>query len=99
MLEYNPAWANSIWVDDLGVMCGRRIQNCSSATRGSFADKAEGCAAVPSALYRERYPAMTALDTDYGPPGRPAIVGAAFKCVPPEGNIIARNVGVGKRLR
>ncbi|PYJ59760.1 MAG: hypothetical protein DME24_11920 [Verrucomicrobia bacterium] len=55
-------------------------------------------AAVPSALYRERYPALKSLDAYYGPPGGPAVVGAAFKGVPPEGNVIARNVCVGKWL-
>jgi hypothetical protein len=55
-------------------------------------------AAVPSALYRERYPALKTLDACYGPPEGPAIVGAAFKGVPPEGNLIARNVCVGKWL-
>ena len=55
-------------------------------------------AAVPLALYRERYPALKSLDTYYGPPGGPAIVGAAFKGVPPEGNVIVRNVCVGKWL-
>src|SRR6266568_2044525 len=55
-------------------------------------------AAVPSALYRGRYPALKTLDAYYGPAGGPAIVGAAFKGVPPEGNVIARNVCVGKWL-
>ena len=55
-------------------------------------------AAVPSALYRERYPALKSLDAFYGPPVGPAIVGAGFKGVPPEGNVIARNVCVGKWL-
>jgi hypothetical protein len=55
-------------------------------------------AAVPSALYRARYPALKTLDASYGPPGGPALVGAAFKGVPPEGNVIARNVCVGKWL-
>lgn len=53
-------------------------------------------AAVPATLYRERYPALKSLDSYYGPPGGPAIVGDAFKGVPPEGNIILRNVAVGK---
>jgi hypothetical protein len=52
--------------------------------------------AVPLALYRARYPAMTSLDQYYGPPGGPAIEGAAFKGVPPENNFVARNVCVGK---
>jgi hypothetical protein len=55
-------------------------------------------AAVPAGLYRERYPAMKTLDAYYGPPGGQAIVGAAFKGVPPEGNVIAHNVCVGKWL-
>lgn len=53
-------------------------------------------AAVPAELYRERYPAMKSLDAHYGAPGGPAITGEAFKGVPPEGNVIARNVAVGK---
>lgn len=55
-------------------------------------------AAVPAALYRERYPAIQSLDTYYGPPGGPAITGDAFQGVPPEGNVVARNVCVGKWL-
>jgi hypothetical protein len=55
-------------------------------------------AALPSALYRERYPALKTLDNYYGPPGGAAIVGAAFKGGPSEGNVIARNVCVGKWL-
>ena len=53
---------------------------------------------VPLALYRERYPALKTLDQYYGPPGGPAIDGAAFKGVPPENNVVARNVCVGKWL-
>ncbi|MGZ8899624.1 MAG: right-handed parallel beta-helix repeat-containing protein, partial [Limisphaerales bacterium] len=53
-------------------------------------------AAVPLSLYRERYPAMKSLDVCYGPPGGPAIVGDDFKGVPPEGNVIQRNVAIGK---
>ena len=53
-------------------------------------------ASVPPALYRERYPAMKTLDAYYGPPDRSSLAGAAFKGVPPEGNVITRNVCVGK---
>jgi hypothetical protein len=53
-------------------------------------------AAVPAALYRERYPAIKTLDAYYGPPEGPSITGPAFKGVAPEGNVIARNVCVGK---
>jgi len=53
---------------------------------------------MPLSLYRERYPAMKSLDRWYGPPGGPAITGDAFKGVPPEGNVIWRNIAVGKWL-
>ena len=45
-------------------------------------------AAVPQPLYRERYPAINALDPYY----------ATSNGVPPEGNVIAHNVCVGKWL-
>lgn len=54
---------------------------------------------VPSALYRERYPAMKSLDAYYGPPQGPAIAGADFKGVPPEGNIVSSNLYIGKWLK
>jgi hypothetical protein len=53
---------------------------------------------VPATLYRERYLALKTLDSCYGPPGGPATEGAAFKGVPPENNVVARNVCVGKWL-
>lgn len=53
---------------------------------------------VPLNLYRERYPAMKSLDTYYGPPGGPAITGEAFQGVPPEGNVVTRNICVGPWL-
>ncbi len=56
----------------------------------------KGLAAVPGSLYRERYPEMKSLDPYYGSPEGPAITGAAFKGVPPEGNSVVRNVCVGK---
>ncbi len=55
-------------------------------------------AEAPLPLYRERYPAMKSLDEYYGPPGGAAIEGAAFKGVPPEHNVVARNVCSGKWL-
>jgi hypothetical protein len=55
----------------------------------------QGLAAVPPALYRERYPAMKTLDQYYGPPGGPAITGDAFKGVPPEHNVVERNICAG----
>ena len=55
-------------------------------------------AEVPLALYRQRYPEMKSLDRYYGPPEGPAITGEAFKGVPPDDNVIVRNVCVGKWL-
>ncbi len=54
--------------------------------------------AAPLDLYRARYPALKGLDAWYGPPAGPAIEGRAFRGVPPEGNIVARNICVGKWL-
>lgn len=51
---------------------------------------------VPLALYRERYPEMKTLDAHYGPPDGEAITGESFKGVPPEGNLITKNVCFGK---
>lgn len=51
---------------------------------------------VPLALYRERYPEMKSLDRYYGAPGDTPITGNEFQGVPPENNLIARNVCVGK---
>jgi hypothetical protein len=58
----------------------------------------QSLARMPAALYRERYPALKTLDQYYGPPGGPAVEGAAFKGVPPEGDVVARNICVGKWL-
>ncbi len=58
----------------------------------------QSLARMPSALYRERYPALKTLDPYYGPPGGPAVEGSAFKGVPPENNVVARNICVGKWL-
>jgi hypothetical protein len=55
-------------------------------------------AEVPLPLYRERYPALKSLDACYGPPGGPALEGDTFKGVPPESNVVARNICVGKWL-
>lgn len=54
--------------------------------------------AVPAVLYRERYPELKSLDAWYGPPEGPALEGEAFKGVPPEGNVVARNICVGPWL-
>ena len=55
-------------------------------------------AEVPLARYRQRYPEMKSLDRFYGPPDGPAITGEAFKGVPPDDNVIVRNVCAGKWL-
>lgn len=53
---------------------------------------------VPLSVYRQCYPELKSLDSYYGPPGGQAITGDAFHGVPPDGNIVARNVCVGKWL-
>lgn len=54
--------------------------------------------AVPLALYRARYPEMQTLDAYYGAPEGPAPPAGTFTGVPPERNVLARNVCVGKWL-
>ena len=58
----------------------------------------QSLARMPPALYREHYPALKTLDQYYGAPGGPAVEGAEFKGVPPEHNVVARNICVGKWL-
>jgi hypothetical protein len=89
---------NNLFVDcDPAVRADGRGLDRSPVWRGMVNDyMRQQLAAVPAALYRERYPAMKSLDAAYGPPGGPAISGDAFVGVPPEGNSIVRNVCVGK---
>jgi hypothetical protein len=54
---------------------------------------------VPLDLYRERYPALKSLDAYYGEPGGEPILGDAFTGIPPEGNVIARNVCAGDWIK
>jgi hypothetical protein len=58
----------------------------------------QSLAEAPQALYRQRYPALKGLDRYYGPPGGPPVTGASFTGVPPENNVVARNLCVGKWL-
>src|SRR5262245_12268086 len=53
-------------------------------------------AAAPAVRYRQRYPALKTLDGYYAPPEGSSLKGADFKGVPPERNVISRNVCVGK---
>ncbi|MBI3414014.1 MAG: right-handed parallel beta-helix repeat-containing protein [Verrucomicrobia bacterium] len=91
---------NNIFVDcDPAIRADGRGLDKSPVWRGMVDDfMRQQLGAVPLALYREHYPAMKALDRYYGPPGGPAIRGAEFKGVPPEGNVIVRNVCAGKWL-
>ena len=76
---------NNIFVDcNYAVELDGRGLDPSPVWRG-MVDKTmrQRLAEVPLALYRERYPALKTLDQYYGPPGGPAIEGAAFKGVPP----------------
>lgn len=89
---------NNLFVDcDPAVRADGRGLDRAPVWRGMVNDyMRRQLAAVPAALYRERYPAMKSLDAYYGAPGGPAISGDAFAGVPPEGNSIVRNVCVGK---
>ena len=91
---------NNLFVDcDPAVRADGRGLDQSPVWRGMVNDyMRKQLSAVPSMLYRERYPALRSLDDYYGPPGGPAIVGPAFKGVPPENNVIAHNVCVGRWL-
>ena len=59
----------------------------------------ENLAKVPLPLYRESYPALKSLDRFYGSPADPTSQGEAFKGIPPENNLVARNICVGKWLK
>ena len=91
---------NNIFVGcDPAVRIDARGLDKSPVWRGMVEDTMrQRLAEVPLALYRERYPELKSLDRYYGPPGGPAITGDAFKGVPPEGNVIQRNIAVGKWL-
>ena len=91
---------NNLFVDcDPGVRADGRGLDTSPVWRDMVnVYMRKQLAAVPAALYRERYPALRALDEFYGPPGGPVIDGARFHGIPPGGNVIARNVAIGKWL-
>jgi hypothetical protein len=91
---------NNLFVDcDPAVRMDGRGLDKSPVWRGMVDDTMRRqFTEAPLTLYRERYPAMKALDRYYGSPGGPAIAGPAFTGVPPEGNLVARNVCVGKWL-
>lgn len=91
---------NNLFVDcDPAVRMDGRGLDPTPVWRNMVNDYMRGkLSEVPLELYRQRYPEMKSLDQHYGPPGGPAITGDNFKGVPPEGNIVARNVCVGKWL-
>jgi hypothetical protein len=91
---------NNIFVDcDPAVRMDGRGLDKSPVWHGMVNDfMRKRLAEMPAALYRERYPAIKTLDQYYGPPEGTAITGDAFKGVPPEGNVVARNICVGKWL-
>lgn len=55
-------------------------------------------AAVPAALYRERYPDIRSLDRYYPPRDSKEQKKPVFRGIPPEGNVIAGNTCVGPWL-
>ena len=89
---------NNLFVDcDPAVRVDGRGLETSPVWR-SMVDQTmrESLKAVPTDLYRTRYPEIRTLDAHYGPPGGPALSGEAFRGIPPEGNVVRRNVCVGK---
>lgn len=89
---------NNLFVDcDPAVRADGRGLDQSAVWRNMVDDTMrKRLAEVPLVLYRERYPEMKSLDRYYGPPEGPAITGEAFKGIPPDDNVVARNVCVGK---
>jgi len=89
---------NNLFVDcDPAVRADGRGLDKSPVWRNMVDDTMrKRLAEVPLALYRQRYPEMKSLDRYYGPPDGPAITGEAFKGVPPDNNLVARNICVGK---
>ncbi|MBN2329463.1 MAG: right-handed parallel beta-helix repeat-containing protein [Candidatus Omnitrophica bacterium] len=88
---------NNLFVDcDPAVRADARGLDASPVWR-SMVDRTmrERLNSVPLDIYRERYPELKTLDAYYGSPGGDPIVGGAFTGVPPEGNVIARNVCLG----
>ena len=92
---------NNIFVDcNYAVELDARGLDASPVWHGMVDDTMrKRLAEMPSALYREHYPALKTLDQCYGPPGGPVIEGAAFKGVPPQDNVVERNVCVGKWVK
>jgi hypothetical protein len=84
---------NNLFVDcDPAVRADARGLDKSPVWRGMVDDfMRKQLAAVPAALYRERYPAIKTLDAYYDTKD-------GFKGIPAEGNVVARNVCVGKWL-
>jgi hypothetical protein len=90
---------NNIFVEcNYAVELDGRGLDKSPVWHGMVNDTMRKRLAEAPALYRERYPEIKSLDAYYGPPGGTAIEGAAFTGVPPEGNVVARNVCAGKWL-
>ena len=84
---------NNYFIDcDPAVRADARGMDTSPVWRSMVEDfMRKQLAAVPSELYRQRYPAIRALDPLYANTN-------AFKGIPAENNLVTRNVCVGKWL-
>lgn len=84
---------NNLFVEcDPAVRADARGLDASPVWRGMVDDyMRKQLAAVPADLYRERYPAIRTLDAFYGRSD-------AFTGIPATGNVVVRNVCVGKWL-
>jgi hypothetical protein len=84
---------NNLFVDcDPAVRADARGLDKSPVWRSMVAEfMRQQLAAVPTALYRERYPAINSLDAYYAAPD-------GFTGIPADGNVVVRNVCVGQWL-
>jgi len=91
---------NNIFVDcnHAVELDGRGLD--TSPTWREMVDKTmrQNLTTAPLTLYRSRYSALKTLDQYYGPPGGPSLEGSSFMGVPPEDNVVATNICVGKWL-
>ncbi len=87
---------NNIFVDcDPTLRMDGRGLDASTTWRNNVIGLGKSLAEMPSALYRQRYPALKSLDAYFGKTGAPLNVGDDFKGVPPEHNVVKRNICVG----
>lgn len=87
---------NNIFVDcDRTLRMDGRGLDASTTWRNNILGMGKSLREMPSDLYRKRYPALKSLDAYYHPTGEPVVAGEDFKGVPPEHNVVKRNICIG----